>query len=73
MITVTLIIALVLFFIIVGFAARQMQDLRENTAAMEEMDLKIYDLTRENEGLRRDKKDLSANLEMLLAERNKSA
>ena len=72
MIIVTIILA-VLFCIMVGFAARQMQDLRDNATAMTAKDLDIETLTRENEGLRREKRDLVSSLEMVLHERDKSA
>ena len=71
MIIVTIILA-VLFCIMVGFTARQMQDLRDNTTTLEARDLVIEDLTRENEGLRREKRDLTISLEMVLHDRDKS-
>lgn len=71
--TIAIIILAVLFCIMVGFSARQMQDLRDNAATMTAKDLDIETLTRENEGLRREKRDLVSSLEMVLHERDKSA
>ena len=58
--------------VIAGFAARQMQDLRDNAETIKERDLRIEELVRENEGLRRAKKDHETNLEMVLGELDKS-
>ena len=70
MIVVVIILA-VMLCIMIGFSAHQMQDLRDNVTTMEAKALVIEDLTRENEGLRRTKKDLVTSLEMVLAARDK--
>jgi hypothetical protein len=59
--------------LISGWAARQMQADRENTALIEQQRLENERLVRENEGLRRDKRDHEASLEMVLTELGTSA
>lgn len=72
--TIAIIILLaVALCVITGFAARQMQDLRDNAITLSEKDLQIEDLIRENEGLRRDNRDHERSLEMVVAELDKSA
>jgi hypothetical protein len=71
-------IAIIIFLavalcVITGFAARQMQDLRDNAITLSEKDLQIEDLTRENEGLRQHNSAHERNLEMVIAELDKSA
>jgi hypothetical protein len=72
-----MIIALILLVgalcLISGWAARQMQADRENTATIEQQRLDLERLTRENEGLRRDVADHTGNLEMVLSELDTSA
>jgi len=70
---IVIILLVVVLGIMIGFAARQMQDLRENAEKIKEQGLEIEDLLRENESLRRDKKDHETSLEMVLAELNTSA
>ena len=64
--TIAIILLAVVLCIIVGFAARQMQDLRDNADTIKEKDLKIERLIRENEALSRDKKDHETSLGMVL-------
>ena len=61
------------FFIMMGFAARQMQDLRESDTKIALLRSDMDDLIRENVSLRRDKADHEANLEMVLTELNTSS
>jgi len=59
--------------LISGWAARQMQADRENAATIEQQRIDLERLTRENEGLRRDKSDHERSLEMVLTELDTSA
>jgi hypothetical protein len=72
--TIAIIIFLAVWLCITaGFAARQMQDLRDNVITLSEKDLQIEDLIRENEGLRQHNSAHERNLEMVIAELDKSA
>lgn len=71
-------IAIIIFLgamlcVITGFAARQMQDLRDNAFTLSEKDLQIEDLARENERLLGLNSAHENNLEMVIAELDKSA
>lgn len=59
--------------LISGWAARQMQADRENTATIEQQRLDLERLTRENESLRHDKRDHETSLQMVLDELDTSA
>ena len=67
--TIVAIILAVMLCIMVGFAARQMQDLRDNAAEISGQDLQIKGLLRAYDTLLREKRDLEATL----AARDKSA
>jgi hypothetical protein len=70
---IVIILLVVVLGIMIGFAARQMQDLRENAEKIKEQDLEIEDLLRENESLRRDKADHETSLALVLGELDTSA
>ena len=73
MISIIIIVMLVLSLgIFLGYAARQMQTLRENADTIKEKDAEIEGLVRQNERLLRTTKDHETNLEMVLTELDKS-
>jgi len=59
--------------LISGWAARQMQADRENTATIEQQRIENERLVRENESLRHDKADHEVSLKMVLDELDTSA